>query len=187
MAAGTLTDLPLHNETTAKPEAAEQLKAAKAALGFVPNMYAYMANLPAVLSQYSSGYTAFRADSGFSPVEQEVVFLSISLVNGCDYCVAAHSMVADKMTGVPETILAQLRAGETLSDSRLDALAKFTRTMTESRGRPDEEQLAEVLAAGFSQEQVLGVVLAISVKTLSNYTNHLAATEVDAAFAEYSV
>ena len=61
MTHATLPNLPLLNETNAEAEAAGQLKSAKASLGFVPNMYGYMANLPAVLSQYNSGYAAFQA------------------------------------------------------------------------------------------------------------------------------
>ena len=70
------------------------------ALGFIPNMYADMANSPSALETYGVGYNFFRSDSGFTPVEQEVVFLTISHENGCEYCMAAHSMVGEKMSGV---------------------------------------------------------------------------------------
>ena len=71
---------------------------ALAQVGFIPNMYANMANAPAVLSTYLHGYALFRQESGLTAPEQEVVFLAVSQANGCTYCTAAHSMIADKVS-----------------------------------------------------------------------------------------
>ncbi len=172
---------------TATPEVAEILNATKERLGFIPNMYGFMGALPGVLTGYIASYNSFRADAGFSPAEQETVFLSISRVNGCTYCTAAHSMIADKMSGVPADSLAALRAGTPLPDARLNALATFARIMTEKRGLPEKSEVDSFLAAGFTQQHVLGIVQAIACKTYSNYINHLAGTEIDAAFAGYKV
>ena len=78
--------------------AKEIIDATQAKLGFVPNMYRTMANSGGYLSTYAHGYNAFRQNSGFTPVEQELIFLVISRENGCDYCTAAHSMIADKLS-----------------------------------------------------------------------------------------
>jgi uncharacterized peroxidase-related enzyme len=172
---------------TATGEVAEILKATKARMGFVPNMYGYMGALPGVLTAYIATYTSFRETAGFTAPEQETVFLSVSKVNGCTYCMAAHSMIADKMSKVPADSLAALRVGGKLLDERLDALATFTRTMVETRGMPDHADVDAFLAAGFKVSHVQGIVLAIACKTFSNYTNHLAATEIDAQFADYKV
>ncbi|RCE49450.1 alkylhydroperoxidase, partial [Escherichia coli] len=88
-------------------------------VGFLPNMYANMANAPAVLSTYLHGYALFRSESGLTPAEQEVVFLSVSQVNGCTYCTAAHSMLADKKSGGSAPVLAAIRAGAPIPDERL--------------------------------------------------------------------
>jgi len=172
---------------TATGAVAEILNATQAKLGFIPNMYGYMAALPGVLTGYMASYNSFREDAGFTPPEQETVLLSISGVNGCTYCTAAHSMIADKMSGVPTDSLAALRDGTPLPDARLEALALFTRTMVEKRGLPDKKEVDNFLAAGFNSQHVLGIVQAIACKTYSNYVNHLAGTEVDAAFADYKV
>lgn len=172
---------------TATGAVAEILQNTKAKLGFVPNMYGYMAALPGVLEGYMAAYASFRNDAGFTPPEQETVFLSVSAVNGCTYCTAAHSMIADKMSGVPADSLAALRDGGPLPDAKLNALAVFTRTMVEKRGMPDKAEVDSFLAAGFTSQHVLGIVQAIACKTYSNFVNHLAATEVDAAFADYKV
>lgn len=150
-------------------------------------MYGYMAILPPVLGTYMSSYDAFRSQSGFTPAEQETVFLAISRANGCTYCTAAHSMIADTMSKVPADSLAALRSGSQLPDPKLQALATFTQAMVTSRGNPGKPAVDAFLTAGYSQQQVLGIVLAVACKTLSNYTNHLAATPVDDAFAAYAV
>ncbi|MBI1220387.1 MAG: carboxymuconolactone decarboxylase family protein [Rhodobacteraceae bacterium] len=182
-----LPDLTLHDEHTAPGAAGDLLADARRTLGFVPNMYGNMANLPAVLKGYLDNYKAFRQTAGFTPVEQETIFLSISRVNGCNYCMAAHSMIAERMSKVPADVLAALRGGDTLPDPKLDALARFTREMVEHRGRPSAEAVRAFLDAGYTSQQALGVVLAIATKTFSNYVNHLAATEVDPAFAAYKI
>lgn len=167
-------------------DAAHHLMAdAEAKLGFLPNMYTYMARLPPVLDGYLRTYEDFRAQSGFTPAEQETVFLTISRVNGCHYCTAAHSMIAEKKSGVPADSLAALRDGRTLPDSGLQAVAAFTEAMVVSRGAPGKPAVDAFLAAGYGEKQVLGVVLAIACKTFSNYVNHLAATPVDDVFAPF--
>jgi uncharacterized peroxidase-related enzyme len=171
------------SETNADPIAAGRLRDAKAKLGFVPNMYGGMANSPGLFDTYVQGYDRFRELSGFTPAEQEVVLLAVSRENGCTYCVAAHSFIADKMSGVPEAVTNAIRDGQTIPDARLAALHDFTRTMVVKRGLPDAADVNAFLAAGYSERQILEIVLAIAVKTLSNYANHLFHTPVDAMFA----
>ncbi len=156
-------------------------------VGFIPNMYANMVNAPAVLGTYLHGYGLFRSESGFSPAEQEIVFLAVSKVNGCKYCTAAHSMIADKMSGVPADVLKAIRGGEPIPDARLAALYALAVEMVESQGRPQAATVKAFLDAGFEEKHLLYIVLAISVKTLSNYSNHAFATEVDERFADYRV
>jgi AhpD family alkylhydroperoxidase len=148
-------------------------------------MYANMANSPSMLETYVVGYKFFRGDSGFTPAEQEVVFLTISHENGCEYCMAAHSMVGEKMSGVPAAVLGALRSGLPLPDAKLQALSVFTRIMVANRGKPARQDLKAFLAADFSERQVLEIILAIAVKTISNYSNHVFHTEVDPVFAAY--
>lgn len=96
--------LPVVDRENAEPMAKNRLEESQKRLGFVPNMYTRMANSPGLFDTYIHGYNLFRERSGFSKSEQEVVFLAISRENGCDYCVAAHSFLADKMSGVPKKV-----------------------------------------------------------------------------------
>ncbi len=173
--------------TTASGTAAAQLADAQSKVGFVPAMYANMANAPAVLSTYLHGYGLFRSESGFSPAEQEVVFLAASIANGCDYCTAAHSMVADKMSGVPAPVLQAIRTGTAVPDSKLEALRATTTALVLQRGQLSATQAQAFYGAGYSEHQLLYVVLALAVKTLSNYSNHAFDPQLDAPFAAYAV
>lgn len=174
--------LPARTDTDEDPAIAGVLAKVKAQFGMIPTMYAEMANVPGLLDTYRTGYDAFRQESGFSPAEQEVVLLAISRFNGCAYCVTAHSALAD-MAKVPTEITDAVRNGERLPDARLDALATFTTIMVDKRGLPSRADVQSFLDAGFTEGDVLQVVLAITVKTISNYTNHLFHTPVEPAFA----
>lgn len=158
------------------------LEKALAQVGFIPNMYARMVNSPGLLDTYLHGYAVFRNQSGFSSQEQEVVFLSISRENGCEYCVSAHSFLADMKSGVPAEVTNAIRNDVPIPDTKLQALASFTRTLVAARGLPTKADVAPFLAAGYEERHILEIVLAISVKTLSNYANHLFHTPLDPMF-----
>lgn len=151
-------------------------------LGFIPNMYAKMAHNTALLDVYTYAYNSFRANSGFNSIEQEVIFLSVALENQCNYCMAAHSFIADNMSKVPVEVTNAIRDHKEISDTKLAALSKLTRLLTVNRGKVDQAAIDHFLAAGYSDSHVLGIVAGIAVKTLSNYSNHLTHPEVDAAF-----
>ncbi|MBA2556682.1 MAG: carboxymuconolactone decarboxylase family protein [Chloroflexi bacterium] len=179
----TLT-LPAHDLTSESPRTRGVLEQAKKQVGFIPNMYARMVNSPGLLETYLFGYDRFRKESGFTPAEQEVVFLTISRENGCHYCVAAHSTLADKFSGVPREVTDAIRDGDPVLDPKLRALSEFTRALLSKRGFAEQSDLQRFVAAGYREEQALEVVLAISVKTLSNWSNHLFDTPVDPMFAD---
>ncbi|MEQ1719314.1 MAG: carboxymuconolactone decarboxylase family protein, partial [Hyphomicrobium sp.] len=159
------------------------MEGAKQWLGFVPNMYAAMANEPALYQAYASGYAAFRSECGFTPIEQEVIFLVISRENGCNYCMAAHSFIADTMSNVPLEVTEAIRDGKAIADRQLQALAAFTAKMVSSRGRVSDADSAAFKSFGYSEKNILGIILAISMKTLSNYTHFLFDLPLDTEFS----
>jgi len=165
----------------------QMLDTALKQVGFIPKMYANMVNAPALLATYLSGYSTFRGESGFTPAEQEVVFLAVSMANGCTYCAAAHSMIADKMSGVPGPVLQAIRQGQTLPDAKLSALYELTQEMVATNGKPSHAKLDAYLQAGYSEQSILYIVLATAVKVLSNYSNHAFGTQVDDRFAAYKL
>lgn len=94
-------------------------------------------------------------------------------------------MIAEKMSKVPADVLEALRAGTAISDPKLAALSEFTRIVVEQRGNPTPNQLRCFSDAGYTERQVLEIILAIAVKTISNYCNHVFHTEVDPVFNKY--
>lgn len=165
----------------------EVLDLALKQVGFIPNMYSNMANAPGMLSTYLHGYDLFRKESGFTPAEQEVVFLSISQFNGCNYCTAAHSMLADKMSGVPNDVLQAIRAHQPIPDAKLAALAAMAVEMVAKHGQPSSAIVKTFLDAGYQERDLLYIVLAAGVKVLSNYSNQAFGTQLDEKFAAYKV
>lgn len=176
--------LPSRTPSDAEERAKTGLEAAQKSLGFIPNMYAYMANSAILLDSYLYAYGLFRKESKFTPVEQEVIFLTISRENSCHYCVAAHSFVADVMSKVPGAVTNAIRDGHEIPERKLEALSRFTKVMNDSRGNPDREAVEAFLSAGYTEYQILDIVQAISVKILSNYANHLFETPLDKVFSE---
>lgn len=175
--------ITLKEIATADPLARNIMQKTKEALGFVPNMYGVMANNPALIDAYVYSYNSFRMNSGFTPIEQEVIFLSVAAENSCTYCVAAHSFVADKMSGVPREVTNAIREGKEISDSKLNALSKFSRLITAKRGNVNAQEIEDFIKAGYTPESILGVITGVGVKTFSNYANHFAKTELDEMFS----
>lgn len=172
---------PVHTQESAPAAAQETLASAKKAYGFLPNLLAVMAEAPALLKAYRTVGDLFEQTS-LSPTERQVVLLTASYENGCEYCVAAHSVIAG-MQKVSDDVVQAIRDGQPLADRKLEALRRLTAAIVTSRGLPTPDQTAAFLGVGYTRAQVLEVVLGVGMKTLSNYTNHLADTPLDPAFA----
>lgn len=177
-----MSEFTLHTTESAPEEARALLQGAQSTMGFVPNLYANLANAPAALEAYF-GLSAQFDKTSFNPVERQVVLLTASVENGCEFCVAAHSMIARKMAKVPDAVVDALRNKTALPDERLQALSSFTRAMVKERGWVTGAPLDAFLQAGFTHQQALEVVLGVTMKTLSNYANHLTGTQTNAEFA----
>jgi len=168
-------------ETTSDERAAATLQNVRQKMGFIPNMLGVMAHAPAVLESYLD-LTSRYDSSSLTPAERQIVLLAVSQYNACDYCLAAHSMIARKQGVSPQTVEA-VREGRELADSKHEALRQFTLAMVRTSGRPSDAERQAFHDAGYSEAQILEVVLGIALKTLSNYTNHMMDPEIDKVFA----
>lgn len=174
--------LPLTIQTA--PEGSKQvLEQVSKGMGFVPNLFATFAHNPEALKSYLALSDSF-GKAGFSPLEQQVILLTVSRENKCAYCVAAHSAIS-AMSKLDEGVISQLRSGVSLNDQKLEALREFTKRVVSSKGWPDESDFKKFVSAGFNQGHILGVILGVTMKTLSNYTNHIAQTPLDEAFKPF--
>jgi len=157
------------------------LEGAQQKFGFVPNLLGGFAESPIVLQAYLNLGALFDKTS-LTPVEQQVVLLAASVENHCIYCVAVHSMLAKHKAKADAAIVNALREQQPLPDKKLDALATFTRAVVEQRGKVTGIALDNFIAAGYSRAQVLEVVLGVTMKTLSNYANHIIHAPLDSQF-----
>jgi uncharacterized peroxidase-related enzyme len=169
-----------HDESSAPADAAAVLSAAKERYGFVPNLAAYVAESPQVLAAILTLSEQFERTS-LSPEEQQVVLLTVSALNGCNYCKAVHTALG-KMANMSGEVLETIIACEPLADPRLEALRSFTRSIVEERGVVGEDAVQAFLDAGFTRAQVFEVVLGVALKTVTNYSNHLAGAEPNEEF-----
>jgi uncharacterized peroxidase-related enzyme len=176
-----MMSFPIHTPATAPAASRPLLDAAAKRFGFVPNLLGVLAESPAALEAYLSVSDAL-GKGRLTPVEREIATITVSAENRCEYCVAAHSTVA-AMVKAPADVIAAARSGGPIHDRRLEALRRFAQSVVATRGRPDAATLHGFLAAGYDQSQVLEVLAVVAFKTLSNYTNHIAATPLDDAFA----
>jgi uncharacterized peroxidase-related enzyme len=175
----------LHTPESAPDAVKPDLEAAQKAYGTVPNLYRGMAGSPAALKSYLFISEALTNHGRLSPVEQQVVYLTVSAENGCTYCVGAHSTLAE-MVGMPEPVLARLRDQRAPDDARLAALRKFTLSVMAHRGWVPPQDLDAFQSAGYDQAHVLEVLTILAQKTLSNYYNHLAQTPLDSLFEKHA-
>jgi uncharacterized peroxidase-related enzyme len=145
-------------------------------LGFVPNLYATFA-----LSQNALGtYLALQsAKSSINAKAREVVNLVVSQYNECRYCLAAHTALG-KMNGFSDAQIIEIRKGTASFDAKLDALARLARGLVANRGHADAAIMDAFFAAGWSQENLVDVIMTIGDKIISNYLH--AATDIPVDF-----
>lgn len=161
------------------PEASKPLLAGvKAQFGMVPNLQSIMAESPELLAAYGALWEQF-SKSTLTPHEQQVVFMTAIYEHDCHYCMAGHTTMA-KMQKMGEDVITSLRGGSTIADPKLEALHAFTTLVVRDRGHVADEDVQAFLDAGFTQRNILEVVLGVSIKIQSNYTNHLVGTPLDA-------
>jgi uncharacterized peroxidase-related enzyme len=171
----------LHTKETAPDASKPVIGQVEKAYGFFPNLYAVFAESPVAISTYLHISGQLKEHGALTPEEQQIVMLAVSETNGCDYCVAAHSMMA-AMSRVPEETIREVREGKEPADPKQAALVRFAKAVLEHRGWVPENEQEAFLAAGYGTRHVLDILSILALKTLSNYTNHLAKTPLDSAF-----
>lgn len=144
-------------------------------LGFVPNLYAYYAKNETALADYLA---LQNRKSTLKAKEREVINLVTSQVNGCHYCQSAHTALG-KMNGFTDEQIIEIRKGGAAFDNKIDALAKFTKAVVENHGKVTDEVKAIFFDAGYSEANMIDVVIVIGDKVISNYIHNLTGFEID--------
>jgi len=145
------------------------------ALGFVPNLYATFAYSEHALGNYLA---LQNAKSSLNAKEREVVNLVVSQVNGCKYCLSAHTALG-KMHGFTDDQIIAIRKADIAFEPKLDALAKFVRNVALERGHGDRVLLEAFFAAGYTKGNLVDVLVVVGDKIISNYLHSVTEIPVD--------
>jgi uncharacterized peroxidase-related enzyme len=154
-----------------------QLEAVQKQLGSVPNLFRLLATSPASLGGYL-GLSGALAKGALDARTRERIALAVAEINGCGYCLAAHSFIGANLLKIDAAEIAAARAGRS-ADAKADAALRFAVAVTQARGRVAAADLAAVRAAGWSDAEILEIVAHVALNTLTNYVNEVAGTEVD--------
>ena len=150
------------------------------AVGFVPNLFATYAHSENALENY---LTFSNAKTSLNAKQKEVVNLAVSQVNNCIYCLSAHTAIG-KMNGFTDDQILELRAGGASFDSKLDALAKLAKNITENRGATDTDVVDNFFNAGWTKENLIDTIVLVGDKTISNYIHSTTQVPVDFPVAQ---
>ncbi|AWW32753.1 carboxymuconolactone decarboxylase family protein [Echinicola strongylocentroti] len=175
--------LTIHTLDSAPEESKSLLKKSNDAYGYVPNLHGVLAGSPQLLEAYQTLHQLFT-ETSFDQTELTVVWQTINVAHECHYCVPAHTGIAHAMN-VDEEIIEALRNGTKLPDEKLQVLHETTLAMVEDRGVLSDEQLTAFYDAGYDEKNLMEIILGLSQKVISNYTNHIAETPLDKSFEKF--
>ena len=144
-------------------------------LGFVPNLYATFAHSASALASYLA---LQGAKNSLDAKAREVISLVVSQVNGCEYCLAAHTVLG-KVNGFTDEQILEIRIGRASFDSKFDALAQLVRSIASERGHPDPVCLQAFFDAGWTNENLVDAIVVIGDRTISNYMHGTTRVPVD--------
>ncbi|MGO9172839.1 MAG: carboxymuconolactone decarboxylase family protein [Rhodomicrobium sp.] len=153
------------------------LEAVKKQLGTIPNLFRLVSNSPAALEGYL-GLSGALAKGELSPATRERIALAIAEINGCNYCLSAHSYLGKNLAKLDEAEIVANRAGAS-TDPKANAAVRFAAKVAAERGHVSEDDLRAVKLAGYDDAQVIEIVLHVALNTWTNYINEVAKTDID--------
>lgn len=173
-----MSRLPTPATIEAAPEAARPaLEAVKKRLGIAPNMFRLIANSPAALEGYLSLSDALGKGK-LPPQTRERIALAVAEINGCSYCLSAHTYIARNLAKLDDAEIAANRNGAS-NDAKADAAVRFAVKVSRERGHVSEADLQAVKAAGYDDAEVIEIVLHVAMNTWTNFINEVAKTDID--------
>ncbi len=173
-----MSRIPTPASIDAAPTASRPLlEAVKKQLGSVPNLFRLVANSPASLEGYL-GLSGALAKGALPPATRERIALAVAEVNGCAYCLAAHTYLGRNLAKLDGAEIAANRRGGS-HDGRADAAVRFAVKVARDRGHVASGDLEGVRAAGYDDAQIIEIVLHVALNTWTNYINEVAKTDID--------
>lgn len=178
-----MSKLKIHSVNSAPENSKALLEKSVKAFGMVPNLHGVLAESPATLEAYQVLHGLFQ-NSSFNNDELTVVWQTINVEHECNYCVPAHTGIANMMK-VDSAITEALRNQTAMPTEKLQALHEMTLSVVRKRGNVSIEELEAFYAAGYEKRHLLDIILGLSQKIISNYTNHIAETPIDKPFEKF--
>lgn len=173
-----MSRIPTPTSIEAAPAASQpQLHAVKQQLGVVPNLFRLVANSPAALEGYV-GLIGTLGKGVLAAATRERIALAVAEINGCSYCLSAHTYLGQLAARLDDAEIAANRRGGS-NDPKADAAVRFAAKIVRERGHVTEGDLRAVKSAGYDDAQVIEIVLHVALNTWTNYINEVAKTEID--------
>lgn len=174
-----MTDFTFHTIENSDGETKATLENIQKAYGFVPNLFGYMAEAPITIDAYMMLNEIVLTKTSFTTGQIQVGLLTASMLNECDFCTTAHRAMAVKFGSNPASIKS-LVEGTTIEDKEDKAIADMVTSIIKHRGWVPEEDMTAFFAVGFTKKHFLELQLVVTIKTLSNYINHMTKPEANA-------
>ena len=173
-----MSRIPTPATIDAAPAAAQPLlEAVKKQFGLVPNLFRLVANSPAALEGYL-GLSDALGKGALPAQTRERIALAVAEVNGCNYCLSAHTYLGKNLAKLDDAEMTANRNGAS-NDPKADAAVRFAVKVVRARGHVSDDDFRAVKLAGYDDAQVIEIVLHVALNTWTNYVNSVAQTDID--------
>jgi len=153
------------------------LEAVNKQLGVVPNLFRLVSTSPAALQGYL-GLSGALGKGALPAATRERIALAVAEINGCDYCLSAHTYLGKNLAKLNDAEIAANRNGVS-NDPKADVAVRFAAKIVRERGHVSEDDVRAVKLAGYDDAQVIEIVLHVALNTWTNYINEVAKTDID--------
>ena len=173
-----MSRIPTPTTIETAPEASRpMLEAVKKTLGSVPNLFRLVSNSPATLEGHLGMFSALGKGKLPAPTRERIA-LAVAEINGCDYCLSAHTYLGKNLAKLDDAEITANRNGAS-NDPKADAAVKFAAKLVRARGQVSEADVNAVKMAGYDDAQILEIILHVTLNTFTNYVNSSLKTEID--------
>ena len=153
------------------------LDGVKSQLGVVPNLFRVISNSPAALQGHLNLHGALSKGT-LSAATRERIAIAVAELDGCDYCLSAHSYFGNNLLKLDDAELAANRNGAS-NDPKANAAVRFAATVVRKRGRVNDDDIRAVKLAGYDDAAVVEIVQNVALNIWTNYLNEVAQTDID--------
>jgi uncharacterized peroxidase-related enzyme len=172
-----MSRIPTPPVDQAPAKAQPLLAAVNKQLGTVPNLFRIVSNSPAALEAYL-GFSGALSHGALPAPTRERIALAVAEINGCDYCLSAHTYLGRNLARLDDAEITANRNGAS-NDIKAGAAVHFAVKLVQSRGQVSEANIAAVRAAGYSDAEIVEIIAHVALNVFANYVNEALKTEID--------